>query len=300
MPRPLKFRQIEAFRAVMRTGTTTAAATLLNTTQPSVSRLLAQVASATGLKLFEPERGRLKPTPEAKDLFDVVERNFLGLDRIEQRVAVLRTAGAGTLRVGCTPAISLSLMPSVVAEFCRRHPEVRMSVQTHSGLQLWDGLQHGAFDLVLSTMVAGSIEAKVATLHRGRAVCVMNARHPLAALSRLNARDLRGQVLLTLPQDDEFQAQVQRILDAQGVQPASTIETTYSFTICRMAAEGAGIGIVNPYVASVFARDVRVVPLSPALPVEIVRGYPPQFAPSRSTEAFLAVFEAQLKKLGRD
>ena len=300
MPRPLKFRQIEAFRAVMRTGTTTAAATLLNTTQPSVSRLLAQMASATGLKLFEPERGRLKPTPEAKDLFDVVERNFLGLDRIEQRVAVLRTAGAGTLRVGCTPTISLSLMPSVVAEFCRRHPEVQVSVQTHSGLQLWDGLQHGAFDLVLSTMVAGSIEAKVTTLHRGRAVCVMNARHPLATQSRLNVRDLRGQVLLALPQDDEFQAQIQRILDTHGVQPASTIETTYSFTICRMAAEGAGIGIVNPYVASVFARDVRVVPLSPALPVEIVRGYPPQFAPSRSTEAFQAVFEAQLKKLTRD
>lgn len=300
MPRPLKFRQIEAFRAVMRTGTTTAAATLLNTTQPSISRLLAQMASATGLKLFEPERGRLKPTPEAKDLFDVVERNFLGLDRIEQRVAVLRTAGAGTLRVGCTPAISLSLMPAVVAEFCRRHPEVQVSVQTHSGLQLWDGLQHGAFDVVLSTMVAGSTEAKVTTLHRGRAVCVMNARHPLATHSRLNVRDLRGQVLLALPQDDEFQVQVQRILEAHGVQPASTIETTYSFTICRMAAEGAGIGIVNPYVASVFARDVRVVPLSPALPVEIVRGYPPQFAPSRNTEAFQAVFDAQLKRLAKD
>jgi DNA-binding transcriptional LysR family regulator len=297
MPRPLKFRQIEAFRAVMRTGTTTAAASLLNTTQPSISRLLAQVASATGLKLFEPERGRLKPTPEARDLFDVVERNFLGLDRIEQRVAVLRRAGAGTLRVGCTPALALSLMPSVVAAFCRSHPEVQVSVQTQSGLQLWEGLQHGAFDVVLSTMASGGIEARVTTLHRGRAVCVMHAGHPLASHARLNVRDLHGQVLLRLPQDDEFQAQLQRLLDAHGVQPASTIEATYSFTICRMAAEGAGIGIVNPYVASAFARDVRVVPLSPALPVEIVRGYPPQFAPSRNTEAFQALFEAELKKL---
>lgn len=297
MPRPLKFRQIEAFRAVMRTGTTTAAAALLNTTQPSISRLLAQVASATGLKLFEPERGRLKPTPEARELFDVVERNFLGLDRIEQRVADLRRAGAGTLRVGCTPAIALSLMPTVVAAFCRSHPDVQVSVQTHSGLQLWEGLQHGAFDVVLSTMVSGGSDARPTTLHRGRAVCVMHARHPLASQARLTVRDLRGQVLLRLPQDDELQARLQRLLDSQGVQPASTIEATYSFTLCRLAAEGAGIGIVNPYVASAFARDVRVVPLSPALPVEIVRGFPPQFAPSRNTQAFLAVFEAELKKL---
>lgn len=297
MPRPLKFRQIEAFRAVMQTGTTTAAAGLLNTTQPSVSRLLAQTAAATGLKLFEPERGRLKPTREARDLFEVIERNFLGLERIEERVAVLRRSGAGTLRVGCTPALGLSLMPPVVAAFCRAHPEVHVSVQTQGGHQLREGVQHGVFDIVLSTMAVAPLEAKVATLHRGRAVCVVPATHPLAARPRLHVRELQGEVLLTLPPDDEFQGQFQQLLQAHRIEPAATVETTYSFTICRMAAEGAGIGIVNPYVASVFARDVRVVPLAPVLPVQIVRAYPPQHAPSRITEAFGALFVAELKKL---
>lgn len=297
MPRPLKFRQIEAFRAVMQTGTTTAAASLLNTTQPSISRLLGQMGAATGLKLFEAERGRLKPTREARDLFDVVERNFLGLDRIEQRVEILRRSGAGTLRVGCTPALALSLMPGVVAAFCRRHPEVHVSLQTQGGHQLWEGVQHGAFDIVLSTMAGVDTQARVATLHRGRTVCVMHAQHPLAARARLHVRDLQAQVLLTLPPDDEFQAQFQQLLQAHRVEPAATVETTYSFTICRLAAEGAGIGIVNPYVASVFARDVRVVPLAPALRVEIVRGYPPQFAPSRMAESFEALFQAALGKL---
>ena len=300
MPRPLQFRQIEAFRAVMQTGTTTAAAGLLHTTQPSVSRLLAQMAAASGLKLFEQERGRLKPTREALELFEVIQRNFQGLDRIEQRIAVLRRSGAGTLRVGCTPALALSLMPAAVAAFCRTQPDVHVSVQTQGGHELWDGVQHGAFDIVLSTMSAARVEAKLATLHRGRAVCVVPSRHPLAASPRLHVRDLQGQVLLTLPPEDEFQAQFQQLLQAHRVEPSATVETTYSFTICRMAAEGVGIGVVNPYVASVFARDVRVVPLSPALPVEIVRAYPPQHAPSRITEAFGAAFAAELKKLRTD
>ena len=84
MPRPLNFREIEAFRAVMQTGTTTAAAAVLNTTQPSVSRLLSQVGMATGLKLFDHTKGRLVPTKEARELFDFVQRQFLGLDRVEQ------------------------------------------------------------------------------------------------------------------------------------------------------------------------------------------------------------------------
>lgn len=298
MPRPLHFRQIEAFRAVMQTGTTTAAAALLNTTQPSISRLLAQAAAASGLKLFEPERGRLKPTREALDLFEVIERNFQGLDRIEQRISVLRRSGSGTLRVGCTPALALSLMPAVVAAFCRAHPDVHVSVQTQGGHQLWDGVQHGAFDIVLSTMAAARVEAKLATLHRGRAVCVVPAGHALAGRSRLHVRDLQGHVLLTLPPEDEFQGQFQQVLQAHRVEPAAVVETTYSFTICRMAAEGAGIGVVNPYVAAVFARDVHVLSLAPALPVEIVRAYPPQHAPSRMTEAFEALFASELKKLG--
>ncbi len=99
----------------------------------------------------------------------------------------------------------------------------------------------------------------------GRTVCVMHSQHPLAARARLHVRDLQGQVLLTLAQGDTFQAQFQQLLRVHHVKPAASVETTYSFTICRMAAQGAGIGIVNPYAASVFARDVSVVPLSPAL-----------------------------------
>ena len=64
MARGLNPRQIEAFRAVMQTGTVTAAADVLHTTQPSVSRLLAQLAYETRLKLFDHHHGRLRPTPE--------------------------------------------------------------------------------------------------------------------------------------------------------------------------------------------------------------------------------------------
>ena len=77
MPRSLNYRQIEAFRAVMLTGTTIAAAERLNTTQPSISRLLTQIQSTTKLKLFELDRGRLRPTPEATKVFEAVQRSFV-------------------------------------------------------------------------------------------------------------------------------------------------------------------------------------------------------------------------------
>lgn len=297
MTRPLQFRQIEAFRAVMQTGTTTAAATVLHTTQPSVSRLLGQMAAATGLKLFETERGRLRPTREARDLFEVIERNFLGLDRIEQRVAVLRRAGAGTLRIGSTPALGLSVLPRTVAALRRQHPEVHVSLHTRGGHHLWEGLHGGAFDLVLSTMPSSMAPASATVLHRAAVVCVMHPDHPLAGRQRLHVRDLRQQTLLTLPADDDLQLQLQRLLHEYGVQPVGGIETSYSFTICRLAAEGAGVGVVNPYVASVFARDLRIVPLLPRRDVQVVLGHAPHLSPSRMADALVALVAAELKRI---
>ena len=121
MSRPLSAREIEAFRAVMQTGTTTAAARLLHTTQPSVSRLLAQMQAAAGLKLFDMHKGRLRPTAEAVELFATVQQHFLGRERIERDLAALRQSGAGTLRIGCTPALGLSVIPAVVRSFAQRY-----------------------------------------------------------------------------------------------------------------------------------------------------------------------------------
>ena len=53
--RPISFRHIEAFRAVMGTGSMTEASRRLHTSQPQVSRLIGQLEAATGLPLFDRE-----------------------------------------------------------------------------------------------------------------------------------------------------------------------------------------------------------------------------------------------------
>lgn len=49
----LGFKQIEYFRAVMETGSVSGAATLLNVSQPNVSRMLKYMEMRIGLSLFE-------------------------------------------------------------------------------------------------------------------------------------------------------------------------------------------------------------------------------------------------------
>jgi DNA-binding transcriptional LysR family regulator len=70
-------RHIEAFRAVMLTGTVMAAASLMNLTQPAVSRTIALLEIQLGFKLFERRGRRLFPTTEAQTLYREVEKLYI-------------------------------------------------------------------------------------------------------------------------------------------------------------------------------------------------------------------------------
>jgi DNA-binding transcriptional LysR family regulator len=50
------FRQIEAFRATMETGSVSAASRLLHTSQPSLSRLISDLETELGFSLFIRQR----------------------------------------------------------------------------------------------------------------------------------------------------------------------------------------------------------------------------------------------------
>ena len=55
----MNYRQIEAFEAVMKTGSMTLAGKLLFITQPAVSRLIIELEQELGFKLFERKKTNL-------------------------------------------------------------------------------------------------------------------------------------------------------------------------------------------------------------------------------------------------
>ena len=72
----INLRQVEAFRAVMLSGSVTAAAKLMGVTQPAVSRLLRDFQLVLKMPLFEKRGTGLVPTAAATALYTEVERSF--------------------------------------------------------------------------------------------------------------------------------------------------------------------------------------------------------------------------------
>ena len=65
----ITLRQIDAFQTLITSGTVTKTASILGTSQPAVSRLLADLEKTAGFKLFKRAGRKLDPTFEARLFF---------------------------------------------------------------------------------------------------------------------------------------------------------------------------------------------------------------------------------------
>lgn len=242
-------RQVEAFRAVMTTGSVTSAATTMHVTQPAVSRLIRDLELTLKLALFERRGNRLAPTAEAGHLFAEVERTFVGLSRISQFAEELRARRAGALRIAGMPALTCGFLSRHVGRFVVRRPEVAITLHGIPSHLIADGVANGRYDFGIAE---SSVERPGLTIETlpVKAVAAIPADDPLARRETLGPKDFEDRSFVSLGPATLFRSRVDAAL--AGVRRRQLIETQLSEIACVLVAEKAGLSLVDPFSASEF------------------------------------------------
>jgi DNA-binding transcriptional LysR family regulator len=292
----MNFKQIEAFRTVMLTGSMTAAAQQLHTSQSNVSRAIGKLESEIGFELFDRVAGRVIPTRGGEALFREVTRAFVGLDSLAESANAIRDAGVGTLRVAAAASICIGVMPRVVRMFSERYPTVRVVVDTgaSSVIANWTATQHCDIGIVSNVSDKPGVVASL--LHSESAVCVLPSGHRLAGRKRLTAQDLDGERFISLPSGGAMRRAIDAAFPNDG--RIMVLETPFSGTICRMVSEGIGVSLVNPIITRTMKLPgIVTVPFRPRIHLKsyLLRS---QLAP-RDTHAnyFVSCMRAAFKSL---
>ena len=293
MARNLNFQQIEAFKAVMQLGTTTRAALMLNTTQPSISRRIGELQSATELKLFDLHHGRLRPTSEGKLLYKTIQQHFDGLEKIESVVSIMRRSGTQVLRLGCTPTLGIGLLPAVVQQFLQKFPDTHINIHTLGSQQLGDFLHQDLIDLAVTTGDLNDSDFRPVVVTTTQAVCVLPLDHRLKDIPVIDLGMLKGERLLSISETDELTIKIKAQLAAHGLPPEFAVQTASSITVCALVAAGNGVGMVNPYVASTFSGQLLIKPLRPSIAIAVQIAMPVHTAPSLLTRHFIDLLMRQ-------
>ena len=263
-------RHIEVFRAVMTTGSATGAATLLASSQPTVSRELARLEQLLGYALFARSQGRLRPNARALALWDEVQRSWQGLERVVDKALALGRAEEAQISVLCLPALSHALLPAAAARLLAHYPQARLAVTPQESPLLEEWMAAQRFDLGLSEQETAPAGTQALPLLALDEVCVLPAGHALAARGVLRAQDFAAQPFVSLSADDPYRRQIDAVFAQAGVARQLRLQTHNAVAVCAMVEQGLGLAIVNPLTALACA-SARLVwrPLAFSIPFRV-------------------------------
>ncbi len=281
----LKIRQLEVFKAVMETGSVTAAAARLDCTQPAVSVALSKFEQASGLVLFDRARGRFAPTPEGEALYSEVERGLSSLSRITGKARELREGRVGHLSVAADGATRL--LSQVVADFQLREGDVTVEMYLRNSKEIvtWAGSQQLDIGIVEMPVHWPGVAYEPFVQ---ACMCIMPADHELTARSVITPDDLAGTPIIGISDHHPIDVQLDDAMSASGHRRISNVNGAYFETCRHLVRSGAGLALVDAMSADESVDDGVVArPFEPAISHEMAIVTPARPGPTPLARLFI-------------
>ena len=265
MTRPVNLRQIEAFKAVIESGTVSGGAELLNVSQPAMSQLIAHLEFDSGLRLFDRVKGRLVPTDRGLRLYDEVGRIFAGVRQVQNAVEAIQREDQGTLAVGVMPALASSFVPRALPSFLQSGGNVFCTVQQLSSQRILEWLIARKLDVGLIGAGFDHPYVTLEPLMEHPLVCIMPRDHPLTAKRKIIPSDLHDVAFVTLHPDTNVGRNVSAMCEAHGVRTRTIAVANVAPTLVECVIAGVGVSLVHPLAVSGREQYVAVRRFEPEI-----------------------------------
>lgn len=247
-----------------------AAAQALHLSQPSVSRQLAQMEQALGIRVFT-RRGRslVELTPSGREVLLIARR------MVDDHARLRELAGAGQAKVSEELSIlapqgyALHVLPPLMRQLCDAHPALSVRLSTLGEGDPLPSAEFAGCDLALTSTAGDEPPAPGSLpLFRWRRVAIVERWHPLAATQGVLALDeLMRWPLVTYEAARRPDSSFRRLLSAAGLQPQFACSAEDPQTLKAYARAGLGVGVVAEFSLSPADQaDFAVLELDPRLP----------------------------------
>lgn len=266
----LKLRDLHVFRAVVQHGSMSKAAVQLGVSHPSVSEVIAYLEHAFRVQLFDRGPRGVQPTVFGIALLNRCNNAFDELKLSIRDIEYLKDAAGGQLFIGCAESLSASILPSILDQFSRKYPRVKLHVDTVvTGTPEVSRLRDRSLDLVLARMrpveeLKFAEDLMIEVLFDEKLEIVVGADNPLARRRKIDLSDLVNEPwLLTGPDNWNF-VMVAESFRARGLEMPNVVLETLSIHLrTHLIANGRFITALPRSVLQLYARplSLKILPV---------------------------------------
>ncbi len=286
----MDFDQLATFLHVARLGSFSRAGEKVFRSQSAVSAQIQQLEQEYGDRLFDRSGKTVRLTPAGRVVFTYAERLLKLRDESRLAVAEQDEVPRGTLTIGANEATCLYVLPDVIAEYCRRYPEVQLSIYRNFSYKIVEKLDNGALDVGIVTLPIKSSSLKVTSIFRDRLMLIAAPDNPLSRLKSVSIEDVIRQPLL-FPITGYTRRVMDKLFRPYGSDLKVRMELPSVGMIKSFVAAGLGVSLISASFArdDVRAERVKLIPLRDAeLWRELGLAYRKDRTHTRSTSAFIA------------
>ena len=273
--RRLKLSDLRLLRAVVEWGGMAKAARQLNMSQPAVSKTIAAMEHAFGVRLLDRGPRGVQATLYGEALLSGGVTVFDGLTQSLNRMRFLSDPSAELVRIGCTEAGAASFVPTVIAKFAQERPRAMFEVTTADPVTLVEQrLAQRQVDLVIGALptLKSKEDIDVVRLFPDRTVVMASRHSKWAKRRRIKLSDLVNEAWVLPPSGSEAADLIADAFRKAGTAPPRRLVTGFSIPLTlHLLARGDHLAML-PALLPRFSPHLhlKVLPVSfPGVPREV-------------------------------
>jgi DNA-binding transcriptional LysR family regulator len=242
----LNLHLLRMFAAVVRSGSFSKAAEILNISQPAISKGVRDFELQVGCRLLNRTPKGVVPTPEGLALSRRAEALFAVERAAEEELSALRGLHNGSLRIGASTTIATYMIPRYLGAFHRAYPGVELQLISANTRDIAEQMVAQDLDVGL---VEGPVDEKNLISEPWRTDVMKLIAAPDHAFARtagpIDPKRIENEVLIVREPGSGSREVVTQALAAHGIEPLRTLEIGSTAAIKQVVAAGLGISIVS-------------------------------------------------------
>lgn len=243
----MKLRQLRYIHEVARNDfNITAAAEVLFTSQPGISKQIRLLEEELGVDIFQRNGKHLTDTtPAGARILEITERVLYEVENISRAAADYRETDKGTLSIATTHTQARYALPESIKSFTAKYPKV--SFQLHQGappqISQWAASGEADFAIATEALEHFSELIMLPCYHWNRCILV-KPDHPLAKMKKLTLRAIAEHPVVTYTFGFTGRSKLDRAFKVQGLHPEVVLTAVDADVIKTYVRMGLGIGII--------------------------------------------------------
>lgn len=249
------------FLTLAETEQVTAAAEMLQMSQPTLSRKLARLERQLGIDLFDRHGRRLALNQYGRILHDHASRALTELSLAEQQIAALRSPDGGTVRLDFLHSFGTWLVPELLRDYRNARPRVQFALHQDAAQTLVERVADGRSDLAVVSPRPRSPQVHWTLIAHQTLALAVPAQHRLAQRDSIELGEAADEPFIGMHQTFGMRRIFDELCAEAGIAPNIVFESSELATVGGLVSASLGVAVMPVQNPPLWPDGVTLVPI---------------------------------------